>query len=186
MSEIFETRKQWIDIIQKTSAQYDNTIVWLSAGAIAVSLSFLNNVSSAVVISYEWALLLSWVLFCCALMANLLSYLTSQKGYLDNLNKLDKKESTINGWWNNFTVALNVVALMCFLVGMILLLIFSFQNLKIKEESYMNSSKKNPPAKIQPAPKRIEKIPQAVPMKRRDFIKGMPVISNPKPKNPSK
>ncbi len=191
-----EQRKHWIEIIQKTSAQYDKTIMILSAGAIAISLTFLNNLVRGSTINIKWAILVSWIAFGCSLIFNLFSYLSSQAGYILNINELDTGErSKWATFWNIFTWALNILTLITFIVGVIFLCWFSYYNLEKKEGEVMSEEKKDSSISQSKEEKfgmpLISNDPNIVRSDKSDtqdpdkIEKGMPVVSNPpKPKKP--
>lgn len=122
-----DIRQQWIDVIQDSSRQYDQTIILVASGAIGLSLAFINNIIAKGVMN-PCDLFISWGCFILAILANLISHLTSTKGYLENISELDHGREP-NKIWAIITVTLNVAALILIVAGIIYLCLFSYPNI---------------------------------------------------------
>jgi len=128
-----DDRRKWIEILQKTSAQFDKTIMVLSSGAIALSVSFLKDI---VCDRFEMkgVLFVSWISFGASLVCNLVSYLTSQLGYIENIKQIDDINYNPSPKWNQWTWGLNISSLTLFVVGVLLMLVFCASNVIARSE----------------------------------------------------
>jgi preprotein translocase subunit SecY len=122
-----DIRQKWIDVIQDSSRQYDQTIILVASGAIGLSLAFINNIIAKGIMN-PCDLFISWGCFIFAILANLISHLTSIEGYLENISELDHGKEP-NKAWAIITVILNVAALILVVVGIIYLCLFSYTNI---------------------------------------------------------
>ena len=121
-------RKQWIDVIQESSKQYDRTIILISSGAIGLSLTFINSILPKGIINPIF-LFISWGGFAGAILFNIFSHITSIEGYKANIDELDHGK-TPNKCWSVLTNALNYLTLGSFFIGIMFLCIFGYFNIK--------------------------------------------------------
>ena len=126
--EIYTVRKQWIDIITESSKQYDKSILFVSSGAIAISLTFIANIIDKAATSSKWLILCAWAGFGLSMAVNLVSFLTSQKGYLENIKQLDSGELP-NRFWTICTWWLNIAAFISLFTGAVFLCWFTYINI---------------------------------------------------------
>ena len=124
-------------------SRFDVLIISLSTGALGFSISFIKDVSPKTVYNNLYLLKISWVLFSASLILNLLSQVTSyyankyeikisksiireEKGNNNLLNreKVEKWKCILDTW----TMYLNGVSLLGFILGIIFLIIFTCNN----------------------------------------------------------
>lgn len=168
-AEIGYIRRQWIDLIQKSSEHYDKTVVLIASGAIGLSLAFLNNIILKGV-SNPLMLYCSWILLLVAILSSIVSHLTSIKGYADNINEIDygtKPSKT----WPKITDILNVVTLVCLFIGIVFLCLFAYQNILREDGDDMSKLNEGHPVISNPPAFK----------KDGDLQKGMPVVPNKPP-----
>jgi len=128
-----EERRLLIEGERIGSQQFDRAILNLSAGALALSITFLERV-----LQQPWqhtrVLAAAWVGFCTAIIFTLSSFLTSQSAHRKQLEILEGllagEESVLQR--NSLAVwtqCLNIAAAVAFVTGTIVLLVFAYLNL---------------------------------------------------------
>jgi hypothetical protein len=129
--EYLQERRLAIDAEREVSTSFDKAMLTLSAGALALSITFVHQVGPAP--RLMWLLLLSWLGFSLTLLATLVSFLLSQaslrryRAILDNRyeKKVDDERNAPAIW----TKALNIASIALFTTGAALLVAFCFLNL---------------------------------------------------------
>ena len=129
--EYLQERRLAIDAEGEVSTSFDKAMLTLSAGALALSITFIHQVAPAP--RLMWLLLLSWLGFSLTLLATLVSFLLSQaslrryREIMDNRyeGKVDDERNTPATW----TKALNIASIALFTTGAALLVPFCFLNL---------------------------------------------------------
>jgi len=105
--------------------QFDKLIIFLSSGAIVISIGFINNVVNLKTEISKSLLIWSWTSFA----LSLISILISQKTSLITMNKELLEEKKCSNFYDKITDCLNWVALISLSIGIILLIIFISTNL---------------------------------------------------------
>lgn len=154
-------RKSLIDSEKESSQQFDKTIITLAAGALALSLTFINQISPHPKIWTLYFLFFSWFTFCGSMLSTLISFLTSQAACRKQRQILEvdfcSADQTAN-MKNNIAIItnrLNYLSIGLFIMGVILLTIFSISNIVTKEENRMSDTKKVVKSQVPPElPKR--------------------------------
>lgn len=118
-----EERKLLIDAKRDAARSFDQTMITLSAGALGLSLTFVQEIATK---PAQWRAVLSsaWVSFGIALVSILISFLLFQYA-IDARIRLN--EATAYAWDKGARWA-NWLSLITFTVGVICLLIFSVRN----------------------------------------------------------
>lgn len=150
-----EEREQLIDAERETVQQFDKAILTLADGALALSITFINQIAPHPKSHSKWFLLIAWILFCLSLLSTLISFLASQvacrrqREILDKrwfMKDKDKSMSDKNHADKNnaaiLTNKLNYVSIAFFIFGIIFLIIFSTINLPITERRVKVMSRK--------------------------------------------
>ena len=146
-----EERKVLVQAQKEESRQFDKAILTLAAGALAISITFINQIAPH---PKPWTICFlawGWVAFVTSLISTLISFLTSQKACRKQIAMLeydffDKKESESNKQKNNWVIwtsRLNIASIVTFVIGVILLLIFSFSNIGSSKEEVVMPNKEN-------------------------------------------
>jgi hypothetical protein len=128
-----EERKQLIEAERETAQQFDKAILTLAAGALALSITFINQIAPNPKPHSIYYLVGAWILFCASLLSTLISFLTSQVACRKQRDILDMEISGRDNNKNNkaasWTNKLNYCSIACFILGVIFLIIFSAINL---------------------------------------------------------
>lgn len=110
------------------SNQFDKTIIALSGGALALSVTLLGGWK----ISPDWMLVSSWFFYVCSLCATLFSFKVAERQHKRDVEFIDealrsgdnvRQEDNIWSWW---VLRLNEASALGFLVGTVLFLFFIF------------------------------------------------------------
>lgn len=113
----------------QAQASWDKTVLWLSAGAVAVSITFVNNCAGAQ-LRLKFLLGIAWFLFAASLILVLFSFASARKAYDRAIRQHDALEvGTPGGIWSYGTDALNVLGSLTCVFGIGLVLLFAFLNL---------------------------------------------------------
>jgi hypothetical protein len=121
-------RRQWLIQADHTASRdFDRTVVALSAGALGLSIVFVQNIAPQPV-HKEW-LAIAWGLFAASLIANLASFLTSQHALRWEMRHFDEEVETAGGWLGKTTIGLNWCSAVAFILGVIALVTFAYLNL---------------------------------------------------------
>jgi hypothetical protein len=132
-----EERKQLITAERDTAQQFDKAILTLAAGALALSITFINQIAPQPKPYSIYCLIIAWSFFCLSLLSTLISFLTSQaacrkqRDLLDEEISKNSKKST-NTEENNaalWTDKLNKLSIAFFILGVMFLIVFSAINL---------------------------------------------------------
>lgn len=142
----FDERRALTNAINNTDQQFDKAILTLSAGALALSLTFVEKISPTPFPYTKWLLILSWCIFTISMVTTLISFITSklacerQIEIIEDIYK-NKPDIDINNKYTLITKYLNYASLTLFMIGVILLVLFSSINIEHKE-TIMGKDKK--------------------------------------------
>jgi preprotein translocase subunit SecG len=116
----------------EVSGRYDKWVLTLSGGALGLSITFLDKIAKNPIPETKFYLACAWAFFVISLVLGLISLLTSQSSIRegrDNLDKmLEKKPLGKVGLYSKVTNALNWLSGSAFVIGTVLLCVFSFKN----------------------------------------------------------
>lgn len=127
-----DERKSLVEGEAKSADQFDKTLVTLAGGALGVSLVFLEKIAPQPKPSSLIFLYFAWGGFVVSLLLILASFLTSQYAYrrqrrILEIRFFDENEDTRNFWLRG-TQWLNWSAIMVFIFGACMLVVFSVTN----------------------------------------------------------
>ena len=129
---IAEIRKRELSGLEN----FDKAILAYSTGGLALSLGFLKDFVPIKYAFVSWALYCSWLLFACATCSTVISFLVSGRAlqFQEQLSYkyyLEGKEEAFNASnrFNTVTRLLNYLSAACFLIGVILTILFISLNL---------------------------------------------------------
>ena len=130
----FRERTTLIDMEQKSADQHDKAILTLTAGALGLSITFLDKIAANPLPETLFLVGLSWLLFILAIICIVASFLTSQSACRRQRELLDGEYSTglvpdENNRPADWTRYLNIGAYGLFVLGVICLALFSWWNL---------------------------------------------------------
>ena len=134
-----EERKELIHAEQLMYRSFDKAILTLSAGALGISITFINQIAPNPTRDTKCLIISAWIFFSLSVFSTLISFLTSQVAcrkqieiceeiLLHNRSENDSKS-------NKFAVAtkwLNYASISFFLLGIITLASFCLKNLPFK------------------------------------------------------
>lgn len=123
-----DERKILIQTNKETSQQFDKYILTLSAGALAISITFLENIVPNPDENTLIYLILGWLVFILSMLATLISFIISQKACDKQIDLLESPKDDKNNW-SIWTQRLNILSIICFVGGAIFLSIFSILNI---------------------------------------------------------
>ena len=136
-----DERKSLVDAIREQSRLFDRAILTLAAGALGLSLTFIHNISPQIKEKTANFLLFSWACFGGSILSTLISFMTSQWACHKQIQIIEedyqkekegKEESGERNTPRGFTIFFNIVSILLFITGVLLLVYFSFQNLPIQ------------------------------------------------------
>jgi len=118
----------------EVSGRYDQWILTLSGGALALSITFIEKIAPHPDIDTLFWLKVSWSCLILSLLTALISLVTSQSAIRENRKEIDSaKEAKENHprRFSSITNGLNWGSLILFIWGTIFLCVFSFKNLNV-------------------------------------------------------
>lgn len=132
MTDHSDYRKDVANVIRRSEQSYDKSLLYLTAGALGLSIAFIKNVVGANVIQYKWFLISAWTTWGLSLLSILASYRTSRKSHWIVLDQL-KEGYTGDQWggiYNKITDYLNCATGVLFTAGVALMILFASFNLE--------------------------------------------------------
>lgn len=125
-------RDQCQEILNKSQDDFEKQLIFISAGALTVSMFFIEKVVKDLSKShFKWILIVSWSLLGITLVVNLLSHFFAIKFNYKNIEEIDNKvyqrEKTLKR--NNTIKQINILTITTLISGIILLVIFSSLNI---------------------------------------------------------
>jgi hypothetical protein len=121
--------KNWRDTILKirdySEEQYDKLIIYLSAGALIITIGFVKDILDINKAIDKRMLILSWVCFILSILLMLLSHRTA----VISMNYELKDQNKISDRWDLLTKILNWTSFLSLISGIIHFLIFLLKNL---------------------------------------------------------
>lgn len=128
-----EYRAHLVEARQKAFEDFDKTVLTLSGGALAVSMTFVKDLVGPGVLVYQRCLLSAWACWGVSLLTVLVSYYSSQLTLNRAINQIDSgtRSARPGGLFRMLTLILNAVGGLLFLTGLILLIVFVSGNLEV-------------------------------------------------------
>jgi len=126
-----EYRNYLISSKQQSQDTLDKFLISLSSGALGISIVFITNVIKDKIIVYKKLLFSSWLFFTLTILIILFSFISSIFTFNRAINQTDADkiyEESPGGIWNIITIILNVLSIIFFITGLILLLFFVLYN----------------------------------------------------------
>jgi len=131
-----EERKDLIKAEQSMYEHFDHAILTLSASALGISVTFINQIAPNPKLNTRGWILAAWLLFSFSVLSTLISFLLSQLAFRKQIDICEKvllknqpeeqnKFSLVTQWCNYLAIVL-------FTLGVISLVIFCFLNLSFK------------------------------------------------------
>lgn len=130
----------------EVSRRYDQWILTLSGGALALSITFIEKIAPSPAIHTLHWLKWSWFLFVLSLLGGLVSLLTSQSAIREQRRELDEAFQTrrpptcrTRKWFTRLTNLLNWGTAIVFVAGVSSLCMFAFRNEPRQKEEQANA-----------------------------------------------
>ena len=128
-----QSYREWlVQTGYRVSETYDKSVMTLSGGALAISLTFIHEIVTTPKLGTVKFLAVGWTLLTLSVVAILSSMLTSQWALNKAIEQVDKKKifderpGKGSAW---ITAGLNIVALITFILGVAALAYFSIVNI---------------------------------------------------------
>ena len=118
---------------QNSQESYDKTVLTLSAGALGVSFAFVRDIVGIWPAQTPGWLFAAWVFWGISVTSVLFSFLCSQKALQKAIKRVDAGKmynKNIGGHLNKATILLNYTAGLCFLLGVITMIVFVAHNME--------------------------------------------------------
>ena len=145
-----QDRESIFNTIEKTEDDFEKKITQISAGALALSITFIDKIVDLSKAEYFWILITGWILLAFTLSINLISIIVSRKLNLktvDDYDNFDNKEITEEELIqkvkkrNQIISNLDIISLAKLLLGIFMIVIFS--SLNINNKSKVDMSEKD-------------------------------------------
>lgn len=128
-----DTRRQHlIDARQKSYEHFDRSVLVLSGGALALSLTLVDKITNRGPVSEPQLLYFAWISWAASLAAVLLSHYVSGKALTRAIKDFDsgRRSSSPGGWLSRVTEAANALGGVLFLAGVLFMVSFAAANLE--------------------------------------------------------
>lgn len=172
---VYQAQRALLSDLEKANAeQHDKAILQLTAGALALTVTFMEKIAPHPLPSTRPWLAGGWLALVLSMAAMVSSFLTGQRACRYQMELLDKEfgegmRPSQRNKWSTITTWLNVFSFALFLVGVACILTFSWFNLPTVDEqpqsdatsggsSVMSQSDKTPP-RIPAQPDRLVQPP---------------------------
>lgn len=146
--EYLKRRGGLVDGYNTSMKEYDRLVTWISAGALALSVTFAEKVGLQTSPRYFWLLGCGWALLGVTLLTSLISQYTSTRIHTWKIRELEHLQATVEeraeDWssvalalerkarfYADWTKRLNVVVAPLLVGGLMSLAVFAFTNLPI-------------------------------------------------------
>ncbi len=116
-----EHRKHLYEALHAASRDYDQAILAVAAGTLAVSVTFAHDFTPTPVAGTQMILLGAWGLLILSLVAIVASFLTSQREIRRQIQALDNNTAYALGRAAKITYGLNIGAGVLLVLGLVLL-----------------------------------------------------------------
>ena len=136
-------RKSLNSLEQKSQESYDKTVLMLSSGALAVSITLIKDFLGVEELQSLCLLFMAWIAWCSSVTSVLLSHYFSRLAVREAIKQVDNDKiykENAGGRFDKFTASLNNLSGLFFILGLFLLIFFIFNNL---ENRYVQKKQKN-------------------------------------------
>jgi hypothetical protein len=128
--EIVKIRENYLselrDAQDESIKQFDTQILYISSGALLLSLTFLGDVIKLEKAIYKWTLIVSWILLGLTIILSVLSHLTSYYQHEKAIKKIEDGDEPIHDSLNRIV---NQIIASIFLAGICFLVVFAVINI---------------------------------------------------------
>lgn len=148
-----EYRKLNETLHYQATQNYDKYLITLSAGALALSLTFLSTILKDTTLSYRWLLFIAWIGWGISICCILYSFWTSKHSHSITLDQIERgtiHNERVGGIFSVCTKILNETAGITFIIASISICFFIGLNMQTKGDIMAKEQKgsvPNPPPK---------------------------------------
>lgn len=114
---------------KESSIQFDKNILFISSGALGLSISFISDVVKLSEASYKWILGTSWTVLTIVILFSLMSHYFSMKAINYKMENLHIEKDKKSEEFNKYVSLLNLLMLIGLPIGIIGLVIFIILNI---------------------------------------------------------
>lgn len=129
----YSAYKQWLkQTEQKLSENFDKTMLTITGGALALSITFVKDIIGSDKMLSGWLLITSWASLTICLVIILVAFYMGLKAYRKAQEQVDAgniDEETPGGFFSKILNVLNTLSICLLSVGLISLFTFSYLNL---------------------------------------------------------
>ena len=127
-----EERKILVDSLRESSRTFDKAILTLASGSFGITIAFLKDIVPNPFENTKWLLYFSWSFFAFSILVILVSFLTSQKACLKQIDNtydiIVKKSNYVKNNWGIATTILNYSSIIVLTTAYIFWVLFIFYN----------------------------------------------------------
>jgi hypothetical protein len=132
-----QERKDLIKAEHSMYERFDKAILTLSAGALGISVTFINQIAPNPKVSTWGWIFTAWLSFSLSILSTLISFLVSQKACRRQIEicekvLLEKENSDQQNKLADLTQWFNYIAIVLFIIGIFALIIFCLKNLPFR------------------------------------------------------
>lgn len=147
MEKMDSYREQLQTDAQKSQESYDKAVLTLSGGALALTFTFIKDLTVSGHIRHIRFLLASWMMWSISILVILFSFLCSYYALDYAIKQIDNGETEydkLTNWTNKLTTLLNIAGGLLFVLATFSFTYFSYTNVKeINMSSGNNTSTQN-------------------------------------------
>lgn len=172
------------------SGRYDRWIITLSAGALALSITFIKEIAPSPVPCSVLVLVVAWAFLVLSLLSALISLLTSQRAIRDMREDYDasyksgEERPAPKMKFAKLTNWLNWSSAVLFICGVVALCVFSVENIPIQKEKQEMSNDRPAPQRPEPGSIKTGYVPPPPPKPAGPTTRGFVPPPPPKPETP--
>ena len=127
-----EDNEYWnklFEAYKESASQFDKNILYISSGALGLSISFITDIVKLSNASYKWILGTSWITLSIVILFSLLSHFFSMKAINFRMQNLFKETDKNSKRYNKAVSSLNLLMLIGLPIGIIGLVTFIILNI---------------------------------------------------------
>lgn len=131
-NQLRKYRDHLVEARQKAQEDYDKTVISLSGGGLGISFAFINDIIGDDPVNSVLMLILSWGSWALSSAVVLYSYFTSRIALEKTIKQVDLEKIYVErpgGLSSIITSILNILSGLFFLLGLILMIIFVYNNM---------------------------------------------------------
>lgn len=132
-------RKECVESGERSHEKFDKTVLTLSSGALALSLTFTKDLIPLCISKYNWLLMLCWGFWALSLCIHLFGLFASTQTFEKKISQIDKglvdeirkKNEHLGEPYRNIVIFCNLWGMVSFVLGVFAIIIFIIVNLEV-------------------------------------------------------